>query len=317
MSDQLTSTYARQLLPDRPVDAHKGSFGKVMVVAGSVHFPGAAWLAAAGAARSGAGLVTLAAGQAVRSLAARLPEATLLPVAEGDWGAIGPGAIDELSKALEGYQALLVGPGMGQGEATGQFLQALLGLEQPKLRARVGFLGVSPDDDGPTGPRITLPATVLDADALNLLAALDDWPTRLPSGRFIFTPHPGEFRRLLRVDSLPSDLVAIAEESAARWGQVVLLKGATTVIAAPDGRSLVHDGANPALATAGTGDVLAGVIAGLLAQGLSLYDAAALGVFLHAAAAARVRADLGDAGTLASDLLPELPRAIRALRQTT
>lgn len=216
MSDQLTSTYARQLLPDRPVDAHKGSFGKVMVVAGSVHFPGAAWLAAAGAARSGAGLVTLAAGQVVRSLAARLPEATLLPVAEGDWGAIGPGAIDELGKTLEGYQALLVGPGMGQGEATGQFLQALLGLEQPRLRARVGFLGVSPDDDGPTGPQITLPATVLDADALNLLAALDDWPTRLPSGRFIFTPHPGEFRRLLRVDSLPSDLVAIVEESAAR-----------------------------------------------------------------------------------------------------
>ncbi len=315
MRDQLTPAYVRQLLPDRPADAHKGSFGKVMVVAGSIHFPGAAWLAAAGAARSGAGLVTLAAGQAVRSLAARLPEATLLPVAEGDWGAIGPGAIDELGKALEDYQALLVGPGMGQGEATGQFLQALLGLEQPRLRPRVGFLGVSPADDRPSGSQITLPATVLDADALNLLAALDDWPTRLAPDRFIFTPHPGELRRLLRVSSLPSDPVAVAEEAAERWGQVVLLKGATSVIAAPDGRSLVYDGANPALATAGTGDVLAGIIAGLLAQGLAPYDAAALGVFLHAAAAARVRADLGDAGTLASDLLPELPRAIRALRQ--
>jgi NAD(P)H-hydrate epimerase len=113
---------------------------------------------------------------------------------------------------------------------------------------------------------------------------------------------------------LPGDAPAAAAAAAANWGQVVVLKGATTVIAAPDGRTLIHDGGNPALATAGTGDVLAGAIVGLLAQGLAPFDAAALGVYLHGAAGARVRDDLGDAGALASDVLPELPRAIKALR---
>jgi NAD(P)H-hydrate epimerase len=159
-----------------------------------------------------------------------------------------------------------------------------------------------------------MPTTVLDADGLNLLAAIDDWPEHLPHGHFVFTPHPGEMRRLLKVDELPADLVTCATDAAKAWGQVVVLKGANTIVADPEGRSLVYDGANPALATAGTGDVLAGAIVGLLAQGLSAFDAAALAVYLHGAAGARVRDDLGDTGTLASDLLPQLPRAIRALR---
>lgn len=315
MSETLTADYARRLLPARPADAHKGSFGKVMVVAGSLHYPGAAYLACAGAARVGAGLVTLAGGRALLGVAGRLPEVTLLPVPEGDWGAVGPAAVEELGKALEGYAALVLGPGVGKGDATKEFVQRLFGLDTPRARSRVGFLIGAIGGEAPAAPQLPqLPRAVLDADGLNLLAELEDWAERLPKGQFVLTPHPGEMRRLLKAEELPGDPVTAAADAARAWGQVVVLKGATTVVASPEGATLVHDGANPALATAGTGDVLAGAIGGLLAQGLSPFDAAALGVYLHAAAGARVRDELGDAGTLAGDLLPELPRAIRALK---
>ncbi len=315
MSEILTSDYARRLLPARPADSHKGSFGKVLVIAGSLHYPGAASLACSGAARVGAGLVTLGAGRTVLAAATRTPEITLLPLPEGDWGAVGPGAVEELGKRLDGYAALLIGPGLGTADPTKEFVQRLFGLDKQKARTRVGFLAV-PDTETSNEPKLpSLPPTVLDADALNILATIDNWWERLPRSQLVLTPHPGEMRRLFKDEEPPGDAVTAATTAAARWGQVVVLKGATTVIAAPDGRALKHEQGNPALATAGTGDVLAGAIAGLLAQGLQPYDAAALAVYLHAAAGARVRDELGDAGALASDLLPELPRAIKALKQ--
>lgn len=314
MSEMLTAEYARKLLPARPADAHKGVFGKAMIVAGSLHYPGAATLACAAAGRVGAGIVTLAASRTVIGASGRGPEVTLLPLAEGEWGAIGPNAAEELGKALESYKALLIGPGLGQTEPTKAFITRIFGLEQPKSRAHVGFLSSPSASLAEASKALTLPPTVIDADGLNLLATIEDWPEHLPHRRFIFTPHPGEMRRLLKIDALPSDLVACAVDAAKAWGQVVLLKGATTIIAAPDGHSLVHNGANPALATAGTGDVLAGAVVGLLAQGIDLFDAAGLAVYLHAMAGAQVRKEIGEAGTLASDLLPHLPQAIRALR---
>jgi NAD(P)H-hydrate epimerase len=315
MSEMLTSDYARRVLPARPSDAHKGSFGKVLVIAGSLHYPGAAALASASAARVGAGLVTLGASRTVLALAGRTPEITLLPLPEGDWGAVGPNALDELGTRLEGYAALLVGPGLGDGDATREFVRRVFGLDAPKTRARVGFFAAPAAEPASGETRLPpLPPTVLDADALNTLATLGDWHERLPAGRFVLTPHPGEMRRLLKADELPGDPTEAAATAAKGWGQVVVLKGAATAIASPEGAVLLHNGHNPALATAGTGDVLAGAIAGLLAQGLAPFDAAALGVYLHAAAGARVRDELGDAGALASDLLPELPRAIRALK---
>lgn len=314
MSETLTADYARRLLPARPADAHKGTFGKVMVVAGSLNYPGAALLACAGAQRVGAGLVTLGAGRTVIGVAGRAPEVTLLPLPEGEWGAVGPAAVEELAKELGGYAALVLGPGLGTADPTKEFFQRLLGLEQPKARSRVGFIAGGAAPAAPDGTPVELPPAVIDADGLNLLAAIEDWPERLPKGRLVFTPHPGEMRRLLKADELPGDAAAAAAEAAARWGQVVVLKGATTVVAAPDGRALLHDGGNAALATAGTGDVLAGAIGGLLAQGLAPFDAAALAVYLHGRAGARVRDELGDAGAVASDLLPELPRAIKGLR---
>ncbi|WP_129632199.1 NAD(P)H-hydrate dehydratase [Candidatus Oscillochloris fontis] len=314
MSELLTADYARSLLPKRPSAAHKGLFGKVLIVGGSLHYPGAASLACAGAGRVGAGLVTLAAGRTVLGLGGRGPETTLLPVAESEWGTLGPSAVEEIAKALEGYQSLLIGPGLGTAEPTKEFIRRFFGLQQPKARNQVGFLPLPANPVLSNSTSIPLSPTVVDADALNLLASIEDWPDHIPHERCILTPHPGEMRRLLKLDQLPADLTTCASGAAQAWGQVVVLKGATTVIAHPDGRTLIYDGSNPALATAGTGDVLAGAIAGLLAQGLNLFDAASLGVYLHGAAGVRVRDEMGDAGALASDLLPQLPLAIRALR---
>jgi NAD(P)H-hydrate epimerase len=317
MSETIDARRARALLPARPDDAHKGTFGKVMVVASSLLYPGAASLATAGAARVGAGLVTLATGRGALGGPGRLAEITLRPLPEAEWGALGEAAADELLKHLEDYSALLVGPGLGRDEPTRRFLERLFGLEQPRTRGHIGFRIATSEEPSAERQRPELPPAVLDADALNLLAEIEGWWERLPRGRCVLTPHPGEMKRLLKAEELDEDRAKVAEEAAARWGQIVVLKGATTVVAQPDGRSVLNDGGNAALATAGTGDVLAGAIAGLLAQGLAPFDAAALAVYLHSAAGRLVRADLGDAGALASDLLPRLPLAIKALKHET
>ena len=159
------------------------------------------------------------------------------------------------------------------------------------------------------------PKVVIDADGLNNLAKLPHWWERI-APESVLTPHPGEHARLTgrSVADIQADRLSSARDAAAAWRQVVVLKGAYTIVAAPDGRVAVSPYANPALATAGTGDVLAGAIAGLLGQGLPPYEAACCGVYLHAAAAEGLKPDFGDAGLLASDLLPELPRTLRELR---
>jgi NAD(P)H-hydrate epimerase len=359
MSETMTREAMRALLPARPPESHKGTFGKALIVAGSLYYPGAAGLATAGAARAGTGLVTLAAARSIIGASGRSPEITVLPLPEADIGTLGMQAFRELSKHLNNYHALLVGPGLGQEEATALFLRRLLGLEpeppqtvgfrvaqeQPRGKegksrkdkardSRVGFRPVAsseqeeehdtdeqPDPNSDTAEGsdedspFTLPPTVLDADGLNLLAEIEDWYEHLAPERCILTPHPGEMRRLLKTKELETDRVQVAADAAARWRQVVVLKGETTVVAAPDGRSAVYSDGNPALATAGTGDVLAGVITGLLAQGMASFDAARLGVYLHATAGELVRAELGDMGTLAGDLLPRLPRASKQLKE--
>jgi NAD(P)H-hydrate epimerase len=157
---------------------------------------------------------------------------------------------------------------------------------------------------------------VIDADALNALAGVDEWHRRLRAP-CILTPHPGEMARLLRssVEEVQSDRLNVAMKSAREWSQIVVLKGAHTIIAAPDGRACVSPHANPLLATAGTGDVLAGAIAGLVAQGVDAFDAAAAAVFIHGLAAEEAGEEYSDRGMLASELLPALPRAIRTIRE--
>ena len=281
-------------LPLRPLAANKGTFGKALVVAGSSATSGAAHLACMAAYRSGAGLVTAAIPatlHAVLAAAAAEPTWLLLPEA---LGALHPDGVQPIAAAAAAYDALLVGCGLGQQVSAHEFILNLLADATPALRAL---------------------STVLDADALNALALTPDWPRRLPP-RAILTPHPGEMARLCgcTVAEVQRDRIHLARARAAAWGAVVLLKGAYTVVAAPDGRVMLLPFANPALATAGSGDVLAGVIVALLAQGMPLFEAAVTGGYLHGLAGELARHQIGEAGVIAGDLLPRLPLALRQLR---
>jgi NAD(P)H-hydrate epimerase len=277
-------TLATSLLPERPTDAHKGTFGTALVVAGSINYTGAALLAGKAAYRIGAGLVTLAVPAPLHmALAGHFPEATWLLLPH-EMGSIAYGAADVLTNNLERATALLVGPGLGLDDTTRDFIANLLDGAPAKVsHAHMGFVqsAGSKTDQKPAA----LPPFVFDADGLKLLAKLPDWFRLLPAPA-ILTPHPGEMSALtgLPVEKIQKDRLPIASKYAAEWGHVVVLKGAFTVIAAPDGRTTTVPVATPALAHAGTGDVLAGLITGLRAQGLEAYDAARLGAWVHAQA---------------------------------
>lgn len=282
----IDESMARAALPPRPLSAHKGTFGTAMIVAGSQRYPGAALLAARAAYKSGAGLVSVATPKTVQPmLAGQLPEATWIPLpAEDGW--IAGTAAKVVRSALERVTALLVGPGLGQEEATAEFVAKLL------------------KDD--------LPDLVIDADGLKLLAGIKDWQRNLQVD-CVLTPHPGEMSILtgMKVEEIQAERIETTEKFAKLWKQVVVLKGAFTVVAAPDGRTALLPLATPALARAGTGDVLAGLITGLRAQGVPAYEAACAGVWLHGQAALRVAKRLGGAaGVLAGELVEELPALI-------
>lgn len=282
------------VLPARHRDSHKGTHGRVLVVAGSQSYIGAAYLACSGAARSGAGYVTLAAPSRVQAIvAAKLTEATHLTLPETTPNSLSPETARVLRQALTDYDALLIGPGLGQDPSVAAVVRNTL-------------LG---------GPPLTTPV-VVDADALNILSQTPEWWTRFKAPA-VLTPHPGEMGRLLDkpTEYVQRDRWARAADSAREWDVTIVLKGAFTAVASPQGKLRISPFANPALATAGTGDVLAGIIAGLLAQGLSPFDAAAAAVYLHGLAGEQMRQQFGDAGGLASDLLPLLPPALRSLRE--
>jgi ADP-dependent NAD(P)H-hydrate dehydratase / NAD(P)H-hydrate epimerase len=262
-----------------------------LLVAGSTHYTGAALLAGQAATRSGVGLVTLAPPRAIYPiLAVRLPEATYLPLPDHD-GAISPAAIPVLKERFNNADALLIGPGLGQAEPTAAFLGQLL-----------------------TGAD-TFPPLVIDADALNILAQQAEWWQLLPPNS-ILTPHPGEMARLMgcQTKDVQASRLEIATAMAAKWGHIVLLKGAHTVIAAPDGRTMVLPFANPALAKGGSGDVLAGIIVGLRAQGMAALEAAIAGAYLHGLTGELVREYVGITAAIAGDLVGYLPLAIREVR---
>ncbi len=295
-TELITGEWASLALPRRPLDANKGNFGRVLVAAGSINYIGAAYLACSGAMRVGAGLVTLATATSLQPMvASKLTEVTYLPLPESSPGIVSPEAAKLIHQEISRYNVLLLGCGLGQSQSAIKFVKATL-----------------------LAPKPALPSLVLDADALNILANIPNWWQQLTSDA-ILTPHPGEMARLAgtSVDEVQSDRVGSAKRGASEWHKTIVLKGAYTVIAAPDGRCRISPIANPGLASAGTGDVLAGAIAGFLAQGLSLFDAAALGVYLHGEAGEVVKAALGDAGMIASDLLPKLPLIIKQLKEPT
>ncbi len=304
----VTPEMVRGWLPPRPPDAHKGTFGRALIVAGSANYTGAARLAGAAAVRAGAGLVTVALPASIHSaVAATLSEATYLLLPH-ELGVLAEPAVEVLAEHVGQYDALLLGPGLGREKETAEFLEVLLrGLE----RRPVGFLRGGESTIQP----IPLPPLVVDADGLNLLAKIEGWPSRLPPNT-ILTPHPGEMARLAKcsIADVQADRVEFARRKAREWGHVVVLKGAFTVVAAPDGRVVLEPFANPALATGGTGDVLAGIIVALRAQGMGPWEAAAAGAYLHGLTGELARQRLGTAGVAAGDLPPLIPEALRRIR---
>jgi hydroxyethylthiazole kinase-like uncharacterized protein yjeF len=286
-----TRAGAARRLPHRASDGHKGSFGHVLVIAGSEGRAGAAALAAHGAGRAGAGLVTIACPASLSDiLQLKCTEAMTAPVPETRRRALSIRAEKDLRDLAAARDVVALGPGIGGDPETVALVRALAPILERPL--------------------------VLDADGLNAIAAD---PTLLKARRHatIVTPHPGEAARLLglRGQEINADRVGMARALCARTGAVVVLKGAATVTAAPDGRVAVNPTGGPLLGTGGSGDVLTGVIAGFLAQGMAPFEAGALGAFVHGLAADGLADRNGPAGALAEDVAAEIPVAMGQLRR--
>ncbi|MGD9144973.1 MAG: NAD(P)H-hydrate dehydratase [Anaerolineae bacterium] len=312
--EMATTQWVQARLPARSRSAHKGTFGRALIVAGSVHYVGAAALAGAGAKRVGTGLVTMGLPMPIQpAVAASLTEATYLLLPH-DLGVITAGAVEVLDERVGEYNALLLGPGLTQEAETVSFVHRFLGLERRDHRGGIGFVSRSAAQDT---ERPDLPPLVIDADGLNALVSAKEWWKALPP-QTILTPHPGEMARLMGGQATAKEIQAdrenVAHRMAAEWNAVVVLKGAFTVVASPDGRVMVLPFANPALSTAGSGDVLAGAIIGLRAQGMEAFEAAVSGAYIHALAGELARADLGDMGVVAGDLPSRLPLALKRIR---
>ena len=266
----VSSADVRDVLPERKRDAHKGTFGTAMIVAGSMNYTGAAYLAGKAAYRAGAGLVRLAVpGPLHTALAGQLPEATWLLLPHST-GVISENAMEVIVKNLDKVTAMLVGPGLGMEDTTAMFIKRLAsGNTTQPVRSAIGFV-FSPVPKIAESENPALPAMVFDADGLKLLAKIPDWFKMIPAPA-VFIPYPGEMAVLtgLSLEEIQADRIAIASRFAREWGHVVVLKGAISVIADPGGQVRVIPVATAALARAGTGDVLAGLITGLRAQGLS------------------------------------------------
>jgi len=292
--DKITEEMASTMLPERPDLSHKGMFGKLLVVGGSENFFGAPALASAAAARSGTGLVTVACQQHVAStVLATFPEGTFLNLVENSEGKLdGWRSAIEVSHILGSYSAMLVGCGLGMTREKYKLVQNLLFSEVP------------------------VPPIVVDADGLNLIAKFYKWWERM-SDTVILTPHIGEMSRLtgLSISEIKSDALQIARFYSNKWRKIIVLKDAHTVVASPNGDASINDVANPVLASAGTGDVLAGIISGLVAQRVPLMSAATLGVFVHSQTANNISKRVGSSGLLASDLLSEIPVVMKKLRR--
>lgn len=283
----MTRDDARRMIPVRRPDSHKGSYGHVVVVAGSRGKTGAAVLAARGALRSGAGLVTVATpGAAVAVVAAHDPEVMTIGLPETEQGTVAEGAADAIANI--GADVIVAGPGLGTGPGTVALVGALMRTDVP---------------------------LVLDADALNVIAASPDILHRASKAPVIITPHPGEMARL--VSRSTADVQArrleTAREFAAKWGVVVVLKGHRTVVAQSDGAASFNMSGNPGMATPGAGDVLAGVIGAWLGQLGDVSAAARLGVYLHGLAGDLAAREVSQVAVTAGDIARHLGPAVLAL----
>lgn len=269
------------MLPDRPNDSHKGTFGKILLLCGSRGFTGAAALAAMGALRSGAGLTYLAVPESIYEIeAVKLTEPVIFPV-DDDNGTYSISGLPQIEDLLTGKDAVLVGPGIGRSDGATAVVRTVL--------------------ESFSGP------VVVDADGINVLSAHKDI-LRGRTSPTILTPHDGEFQRF--GGNLTEDRIRSAAEMATQYSCVVLLKGCRTIIT--DGmRCYCNHTGNPGMATGGSGDVLSGIIVSLLGQGLPPLEAAACGAWLHGAAGDLCAKEIGQYGMLPSDMVNVLPRLMK------
>lgn len=292
-----SATQAAQWVPPRPLSSHKGSYGRVLVVAGSTGMTGAAALASEAALRAGAGLVTLATPKHLNPiLEGLLPEVMTLPLSETDTGSLAVSATSAILEFAEKTKSILaIGPGLSQHPETVSFVHDLIRKNREHgLDLRM----------------------VIDADGLNALAH-DRETLSLLNSEVVLTPHPGEMARLTNtaVPALEKDRIRTVQQFASEHGVTLVFKGAPTVTGTPNGNLWVNSTGNPGMATGGMGDVLTGVIAGLMAQNISSESAAALGVYLHGLAGNIAAETSGMHGLIASDVLKTVPQAISSLTQ--
>ena len=282
----ITDEMVADLIPARLPEAHKGTFGHLAVLAGSVGMTGAAAMTAEAGLRAGTGLVTLGAPHSLNDiLEAKLTEVMTVPIPEGAGRCFGDLSLETALQLVSRCDAVAIGPGIGRRPETARFVHDLL-------------------------PQVSKPM-VIDADGLNALA--EDvtifGKLQVPA---VITPHPGELARLLGTEAgeIQSKRLEAAAEAASRWGVVVVLKGARTVIAEPDGETYINPTGNPGMASGGVGDVLTGAIGGFLAQGLGAVEAAVCGAYLHGSAGDLAAGKIGEVGLIAGDVLQALPLAI-------
>ncbi len=309
----LDNDLVNRILPLREKNSHKGSFGSVLVCGGSVNYPGAPVFAAKAANKTGTGLVKTAVPERIFEICAgQCLESTWL-VLDDENGVISESAGKLLHKEMQKVNCLAIGPGLGTEETTFRFFKDIvLPGNGNEKKAGIGFL---PNETLESLKTDLFPSVVIDADGLRLLARIEHWE-KLTKQKMVLTPHPGEMSALtgLSIDEIQANRMEICRQYAVKWNQVVVLKGALTVIANPEGRIAVCPIASSALAKAGSGDILTGLIAGLVAQGVERFEASFAGVWVHAYAGLLASQELKSERSVGIyDILSQIPSVFNIL----
>lgn len=289
---EITKELASLLMPHRPLDANKGTFGKVLNIAGCLNYQGAAYLSSVAPLKIGAGLVTLATiEKVVNNLAGNCPWITFIPLKDHQGKCIAGYAFSEITEIIDDYDVVSIGPGLSTMPAVSEFCEDVIKLLYQKNKK-----------------------AVIDADALNILSKTDI--TNLPSDSVI-TPHPKELSRLtgLCVEEIQSDRIKAARFTSEKYGCCVILKGNKTVICTREQEVFINTSGNSSLSKAGSGDVLTGIISGLLAQGCSVKEASILGVYMHGLCGEMASEKLTVYSVLATDQINEIPNAIKKISE--
>jgi len=288
MANLLTRENTAGLIKPRTADSHKGTYGHLFILAGSAGKTGAAVMAAQAAMRAGVGLVTLGVPESLNDIfEEKLTEVMTVPLPETAERSLAPEALEKILCELAGKTALALGPGISTNAGTAKLVEKLL-------------------------PKVKVPM-LIDADGLNILA-IDETPLKKVKAPVVLTPHPGEMGRLLGVlaREVQADRPAAALDLARQFNAPVVLKGARTLVASPAGEFYINPTGNPGMATAGTGDVLTGVIGSFMAQGIDAFGAARLGVYIHGSAGDMAALEKGQQGLIASDIIEALPASLMA-----